>query len=284
MSVRDKFSLTSLTLQATACASSGTTPWTNAPVCVIVAHPDDETVGCGAQLSRNATVVVVTDGAPRNLIDAKACGFQTACDYAAARGAELRSAMRVADVQEASIIQIGMPDQTAARHIATIARLLAAIIARREIQWAITHAYEGGHPDHDAVACGAFAACHLLERRGQPIALYEMPLYRQGPQGELRQSFRLEEEAAELTWPLDEKARARKQQMLACYVTQRQTLSGFAIDTERFRPMPKYDFTALPNNGRLLYEHRDWGIRTGAEWRELAGRALAELDLVEWPA
>ena len=48
----------------------------------------------------------------------------------------------------------------------------------------LTHAYEGGHPDHDAVAF----AVHRAARRTS-AAVVEMPFYHAGPDGVARQVF-----------------------------------------------------------------------------------------------
>ena len=56
-----------------------------ADMMLVVAHPDDETIGFGGHLRRlrRLTIVHVTDGAPRDLRDAGRCGFASADAYAA---------------------------------------------------------------------------------------------------------------------------------------------------------------------------------------------------------
>jgi LmbE family N-acetylglucosaminyl deacetylase len=58
-------------------------------VMIVVAHPDDETIGMGAQLCRfsDALLVHVTDGAPRDGRDANAHGYSSTAEYPAARHA-----------------------------------------------------------------------------------------------------------------------------------------------------------------------------------------------------
>src|SRR5437868_962228 len=47
------------------------------PTLLVVAHPDDEALGAGALLTRlaNASIVIVTDGAPADGTAARAAGF-----------------------------------------------------------------------------------------------------------------------------------------------------------------------------------------------------------------
>jgi N-acetylglucosamine malate deacetylase 2 len=64
-------------------------------IMIVVAHPDDETIGMGAQLCRfhDALLVQLTDGAPRDGCDAAAHGYPTLAEYAFARRVELYAAL-----------------------------------------------------------------------------------------------------------------------------------------------------------------------------------------------
>jgi LmbE family N-acetylglucosaminyl deacetylase len=243
---------------------------------VVVAHPDDETIGCGAQLQRfsDLSVIHVTDGSPENGADAAALGFAGPDDYRAARRRELEAAMAVAGVAPERLIALGWPDQEASFHLAEIATDLAERLAGTEV--VLTHAYEGGHPDHDSVAFAAHAACALMIARGEPPAIIEMPLYRLGEADWAVQLFIPEPDAPETIVYLGPDECRLKGAMFAAFVSQGHVLPRFSLDKEPFRLAPRYDFWRLPNNGALLYERLEWGM-TGARWLELAGAALAEL-------
>lgn len=248
---------------------------------IVVAHPDDETLGCGAVLAnlRGAHLVLVTDGASRDLADARRCGFDSAEAYAAARKRELIAALRIGRCRLRSLLLLGYPDQQAAHHLASLARRLAELFEQYDIDTALTHAYEGGHPDHDATAFGVHRAALLVGEAGRRLRVIEMPFYSLGPAGIVRQRFACDG-PAEIRIALSASVQRRKRRMIAAHGTQRATLAPFHVRAERFREAPRYDFGALPNGGRLLYEAYPWGL-TGADWVRMARAADETLRLAQ---
>ena len=232
------------------------------PVALLVAHPDDETLAIGGSLHlfRRLLLIHVTDGAPRRLDDAVRQGFAGPADYAAAREAELCAALALSGAAPERV-RLGVADQEATDAVGAIVEAVTALIRARGIQTVLTHPYEGGHPDHDALAVAASRlGTEVIEFTGYHLAAGAM---RTGTFLEPSPPGRgLGEGAATLPSP----DLARKRAMLACFHTQRDILSRFDPAVERFRPAPSYDFAQPPHPGRLLYE--EWGWMTGAAWRE----------------
>ena len=233
------------------------------PVAVVVAHPDDETVGAGATLSlfRHLRLVHVTDGAPRNQHDAHVAGLAGWEDYAVARDRELAAALRVGGVRPRDMVRMGIPDQSAAFHLVSLAAWLREILFG--FAAVVTHAYEGGHPDHDAVAFAVQAA-------GVPTI--EMAGYHATAHGSIEVGRFLSDADATVI-PLSERERVTRDTMLACFITQRRTLTPFfGLTEECFRAAPRYDFTQPPS-AHVYYDGFDWGM-TSARWCTLAAQAL----------
>src|SRR5215210_1638225 len=174
---QEAFASTAATTFLQALAADPHEPLVADRLALVVAHPDDETIGIGGQLSRlhGIKLVHVTDGSPRQDGAAEAHGFATREDYAAARREELRAAMAVAGVPEHALVGLGIADQDASFHLVEIARRLATLFREQGIELVLTHAFEGGHPDHDATAFAAHAAGALLHHEGSAPALIEMP-------------------------------------------------------------------------------------------------------------
>jgi LmbE family N-acetylglucosaminyl deacetylase len=251
---------------------------------LLVAHPDDETIGASVCMSRlrNCTVVFLTDGAPRDpaLRSPRASGSRVR--YAQMRHDEAIAALALAGVTPDRILFLGGIDQEAVHEIAILAERLAALLPQIQPDIIITHAYEGGHPDHDTAAVVANLFNKMLARESKTApALLEMTSYhlRDGrcvtseflPRN-WGQGFGEEE----LTLQLSAEERARKEQMLSAYVSQQLVLKGFSLCPERLRPAPAYDFTNPPHPGKLWYEALGWPM-TGERWREIAAGSLANL-------
>lgn len=250
---------------------------------IVAAHPDDEIIGAGATLAHlaGASVIHVSDGAPRDGSDAARAGFADWRAYAAARRREAEAALALAAIDKDRIIGMGYPDQQASLHLAELALRLRDLIRRAQYDGVIAHPYEGGHPDHDAAAFAVHAACRLMARGGEiPPPVMEMTSYHMAGDAVVTGAFLPHPgSGAVIEHRLDAASRALKRRMLARHETQRAVLSGFGVECERFRSAPFYDFGAAPHPGMLHYERHEWGVN-GAAWRALARRAERELNLL----
>jgi N-acetylglucosamine malate deacetylase 2 len=254
------------------------------PALVVVAHPDDEIVGAGALLARlkNASVVIVTDGAPKDGSAARAAGFRDNRDYRQARARESAAALALIGRDEMAVTHFGFPDQQAVFKIGRIVPRLMQLIRAGKFRYVVTHPYEGGHPDHDATALVVYAACLLLREEGfeTPIPV-EMTSYHSIDGQTVYGRFLPFPDAGPIeTVTLDARERDLKRRMVECHRTQHEVLKDFPLDAERFRMAPSYDFLRPPHTGWLGYEAFIWRI-DGAGWRRAAGRALRRLGLLE---
>jgi N-acetylglucosamine malate deacetylase 2 len=246
-------------------------------VVVIAAHPDDETAGAGALLSRllDPVVVHLTDGAPRQDGDARRAGCESREEYAMARRRELLAALDVAGIAEWQTRTLNITDQEASLEMAYIALRLLDLFRELRPDLVITHPYEGGHPDHDAAAFTVQAACARLADKPR---VYEFASYHavDGERPKLETGCFLEGTGAGRAVRLSAEDCERKRRMIECFPTQLHMLRHFPVDVEVFRPAPAYDFTAPPHAGKLYYEHFDWGM-SGEHWRHCAAGALRTL-------
>ena len=231
---------------------------------IFVAHQDDETIGAGILMQRaqDPLVVFATDGASEDPYFWKAHG--TRQRLAEVRQQEAHRVLAIADV--ASVEFLGFPDQKLHRHAPDAIRALTDIARRETCTAIVTHAYEGGHPDHDTCSYIAHVA-------GQQTGLrvWEMPLYHRA-QGVLTKQIFLQGDA-ELELLPTESESARKQQMFAAYVSQGDLAQTFPATSERFRRQPQYDYTRPPHRGPLNYEAWQWTI-TGMEVSQALAQAM----------
>jgi N-acetylglucosamine malate deacetylase 2 len=224
-------------------------------ILIAVAHADDETLGCFSLLKGDDVWILhATDSTPLHPRYAEKAGYASVPEYRTARREEMFRALATGGVDPARWEALEIADQDAPRHVATIREAVLAYGADR----IYTHAYEGGHPDHDALA---FAL------RGLPN-LWEFPLYRASATGEFETGGFLNGGGSSVEVADVES----KRRMLACFASQVRVIERFPLDSEWFRPMKDYDFSKPPHEGPLYYEIRQHGW----DWRSWRDAMVSE--------
>jgi N-acetylglucosamine malate deacetylase 2 len=252
---------------------------------VLAGHPDDEVIGAGLLLAHSpgCTVVHLTDGAPPNpTLWPAHLRHGTRTEYASCRLREAQLALHRGSVDADAILCLDAVDSAAVFEAAQLALRLALMWSATRPPAVLVHAYEGGHPDHDAAALVAHLAAALLTCDGVPApSLLEMTSYH-ADGGRFASGRFLAGGPEELVFPLTPEDVERKRAMLEAYASQSEVLCVFAPTTpERFRIAPAYDFLRAPHPGALWFEIQRW--MRGQVWRRAAARAIESVGLAGIP-
>jgi LmbE family N-acetylglucosaminyl deacetylase len=223
---------------------------------VLVAHPDDEAVGCGALLQRMADPLVVfaTDGAPRSEFFWENYGSRE--DYALTRFVEADTALKTVGVRRFRFLleNDAVVDQELFLNLEGAYEALRQVIEVERPSAILSMAYEGGHPDHDSCCFLASVAAEQIN-----LPLWEMPLYHRRDGQVERQKFLNDIGGIEIDFTREELV--AKMNMFAAYDSQAEVLREFLPYMERFRPMKAYDFSQAPHAGVLNYEAWQWPMK-----------------------
>ena len=253
-------------------SDAGTAPST---ALFVLAHHDDE-VFCAGHLLR-----ALGAGRRVRLLRATAGGLAPA----ARRCLEGERVGRLLRLAPGDGRDLRLRDQQALLHVLAIvaaAEELLGIADVTEAPLVYVPAYEGGHPDHDAVNL----AVRLLRTRRPDAETREFPLYRRGTAGLSIQSPRPAAGTSAQPFDiltLDSGALALRRRLVRANASQAlpSLLPLLALAwargrgrVEPSRPLPVHDYARPPHEGALLYEL--YTRRRFAAFRAAALAVLAE--------
>lgn len=259
-------------------------PFLNKNLLIIAAHPDDEVLFAGSQLTKakKLCIVHVTDGAPSVKI-ARRKGFRTRNEYSLARRAELYDALRIANVN-ARCECLNYRDGLSCLWIVEACNKLADLISSIQPDIILTHCYDGGHRDHDTT----MAIVQIIAKRYSVLdKVWEMACYYNDDGKWLQYRFPNNLREKEYIIELGVNEKNKKIEMLKCFKSQEDIVNLFDINTERFRKSPSYNLKNPPLQGRLGYEINNLGAESNI-WRALVklsqmkfyGSRIASLQII----
>jgi LmbE family N-acetylglucosaminyl deacetylase len=257
------------------------------PVVIVVAHPDDETIGMGGRIAcfDSLTLVHATDGAPTNSLGTWKARFNSAEAYSTARFSELDQALRILGAEPRERLRCGYTDGELVFNLVEFTQRLQ--VQLRGVRAVITHAYEGGHPDHDACALAVQYATRRLRESGvESPKRIEFTSYFSLKKRLRAGSFWPDRHSSSHAARLTRDQRRQKTEALKAFGTQQEILKvlltqnwiskTFGLQNEIYRYAPDYNFRrpAPP----LAWHYDSWCSIAGCDWLRHAGLALDRLE------
>lgn len=211
------------------------------PAMVLVAHPDDEVLGLSVLLSRftDLTLVHATDGAAGGNPDE--------------RQDELGAALKALGVNVRRHVKLDLPDGRLTANLAQFLDRLSAIWDDHEL--IVTHAYEGGHPDHD---CCAVAVNTLRHAISDKLTL-AFPIYALGAEGVAKNRF-IREPAYGIDVALSATERDAKRRALAEFVSQAHVVAAFDLNSEAVGSADVFDPSIVRDASGVLFARGDQSV------------------------
>jgi LmbE family N-acetylglucosaminyl deacetylase len=222
-------------------------------ILILVAHPDDEVVGCAASIARarsegaTVTALYLTNGC----IPREAMWPWQRENY------DSVVAVRRAEAEAAATFLGVLPVGWGTRPARALWRELPAVF--EEVQVALAQfrpdqvwvpAYEGGNPDHDALSAVGFK----LKSRTSVLEFSEYNFFG----GKARyQSFISSDETVRVV-SLTPAERMVKKTALKLYVSEAHTLSAIDIGQESYRPLARYNYAQPPHQDKVWYARFQW--------------------------
>lgn len=222
-------------------------------ILILVPHPDDEVVACAASIGRakQAGAEIFTLYLTHGCVARDVMWPWRRRAYplvVARRRAEAEDVAAFLGVQPAGWSE--RPARTVWQDLPRIRGEIEQAIARYDIDQLWVPAYEGGNADHDAV--NAVAQLFKL-----PFGVLEFAEYNWHGGCAHAQAFPFSN-GSETVVLLSAAERARKQEALSRYPSEKLNLNYVRTQQEVYRPLASYDYAKPPHEGVLWYARFQW--------------------------